>query len=103
MQAGKRMLLDLMAQLHKVKVSEKYLPKDALRRVYGYTYADGRIEVNAIQSIVDTVLHELLHSLYPSYSEAVVKRLTTQLLRRMTDEEVLAFYRAYKKRVRSTI
>lgn len=93
------MLLKLMMHLHTVKVVERYLPKDAVRRVYGYTYADGHIEVNAVQSIVDTVVHELLHSMFPDYSEGTVKRLTTQILRRMTDEEILAFYAAYRARV----
>lgn len=97
--AGKSQLLKLMAHLHQIKVVERYLPKTAASRVYGYTFPDGHIEVNAVQSIVDTVIHELLHSLYPTYSESQVKRLTTRLVRQMTDEEILAFYAAYRTRL----
>lgn len=88
-----------MAHLHQIKVVERYLPKTAASRVYGYTFPDGHIEVNAVQSIVDTVIHELLHSLYPHYGEWTVKRLTTRICRAMTDAETLAFYNAYKQAI----
>jgi hypothetical protein len=99
MAAGKSLLLKLMAQLGQVKVREVYLPKEDAAVVYGYTYADRSIAVNFVASVVDTLVHELLHSTYPDYSEATVRRLTRRLMHEMTDQEIMAFYDAYRARV----
>lgn len=89
-----------MARLGQVSVSEKALPRSAGKRVYGYTYADGSIDVNPIPSVMDTLIHELLHSLHPEYSERTVRRITSLVCHAMTDDEMQAFYAAYRQRTR---
>lgn len=98
MAAGKSLLLKLMARLGEVKVRQAYLPKEDTANICGYTYPDGSITVNPIPEIVDTVVHELLHSLYPRYSEATVCRLTKRLMHAMADEEIVAFYEAFVRK-----
>jgi hypothetical protein len=58
------------------------------------------IAINPVWSTVDTLIHELLHRLYPQWSENYVRRTTTYLLRRMTDDEAIAFYNEYELRAR---
>jgi hypothetical protein len=95
MAAGKSLLLRLMARLGEISVRASYLPKDGRVNVSGYTYPDGSITVNVIPETVDTVVHELLHSLYPRYNEATVRRLTKKLMHDMTDDEIKAFYEVF--------
>lgn len=92
---GKALLITLMGRLGEIAVNEDYLAKQAGQVVHGYTYADGSITVNPVPSTVDTVIHELLHSQFPKYSEQTVRRLTSRLMHEMTDAELQAFYAAY--------
>jgi hypothetical protein len=100
MAAGKALLLKLMARLGEVTMKEAYIPKEGQSNIYGYTWFDPpRITINPLPNLVDTVVHELLHSCYPSYSEATVRRLTRRLMHEMTDDEIKAFWDAYRDRV----
>jgi 6-phosphogluconolactonase (cycloisomerase 2 family) len=101
--ARNTLLLQLMKRMAEVGVESVYIPTDSKgQKVYGYTYADGSIKVNPIVSVVDTVIHELLHSLNPAYSEATVRQLTGKLLRGMSDAEVLAFYGAFQHKTQAS-
>lgn len=92
------LMLSLMKRMGEVEVKERFRGRDSDgKAVYGYTFGDGRIEVNPIPSVLDTLIHELLHSLHPEYSEATVRRLTGRVMRAMSDGEMLAFYDAYQK------
>lgn len=97
--AGRSMLLTLMSRLGEVEVRSEYLTKVGSANVSGYTYSDGSIAVNEVPEVVDTVIHELLHSVHPDYSEITVRRLTRRLMHQMTDAEVIAFYTAYRRKV----
>ena len=68
-------------------------------------YIDGYIEgnvitVNPAPVVVETCIHEILHRLFPQWSEAYIANRTTYLLRRMTDGEVQMFYAEFKRRAR---
>lgn len=68
-------------------------------RLHGY--CEGRhIWVNPTWSVIDTVIHELLHRMYPGWSEEYVRNRTSYLVNRMTDEEAGAFYEEYVKRAK---
>lgn len=99
MKAKSSKLLQLMARMGQVEVRPKYLPKSNGLRVYGYCYPDGSIDVNPIPSVIDTVIHELLHSLHPEWSERSVKAQTTKLMHSMSDADVLAFWDAYEAKI----
>lgn len=67
--------------------------------VHGYI-EDGVITVNPAPAVVDTCIHEILHRLFPEWSESYVTNRTTYLLRRMTDAEIQTFYEEFKRRAR---
>ena len=62
----------------------------------------GHITVNPVHQTCDTLIHEILHRLHPAWSERYVRRTTTYLRRRMTDEETHQLYKEYQRRVRRT-
>jgi hypothetical protein len=58
-----------------------------------------RITINPMPWIVQTVLHECLHSLHPEWDERYVENRTKFLFNRMTDREIQEVYTLYKERV----
>lgn len=91
------LLLRVLAELGAGRIHEAFIPSE---RDY---YVDGEMEgrkivINPIPEIVDTIIHELLHRLYPRWSERYIKNRTTYLMRRMTDDEVQVLYEEYQKR-----
>lgn len=87
------------AELGSGHITEAYLASDS------HHYVEGMIEgqhitVNPAPSVVDSAIHEILHRLHPVWSEPYVRRTTSFIMRRMTDEEVQAFYVEFQKRKR---
>jgi len=64
-------------------------------------YSNGRIVINEDHQTADTLIHECLHRSHPSWSERYVRRTTSYIRRRMSDEEVMALVGEYKKRART--
>jgi len=99
------LILRIMARLGELTFEERFLPtegQDAKGRrgyVYGQTEYDGRIIVNPIPHIVDTVIHECLHELSPNYAESAIKSLTVKLMRQLTDTNLQTIYAEYKRKV----
>lgn len=93
-------MVRVWAELGSGRISEAYI-KDGRYFTDGFT-DDGskHITVNPCHQTVDTVIHEILHRLHPEWNENYVRRTTTYLRRRMTDEETMAFYAEYQKRKR---
>lgn len=87
------------AELGAGRITEAFI-KDATGFTDGWYNGAGHITVNPQHQTVDTVLHELLHRLEPGWSENYVRRTTTYLRRRMTDDEIQAFYAEYLKRAK---
>jgi hypothetical protein len=87
------------AELGSGRITEAFLPSDKRHFVEGYISGQ-HITVNPAPSVVDSAIHEILHRLQPAWSESYVRRTTTLILRRMTDEEVAAFYAEFQKRAR---
>jgi hypothetical protein len=77
------------------KVQERYVKfRDGL---LGYQ-EPGLIVVSPL-NMVPTILHELLHAAYPSWTERAVQRTTTRLWRHMSDDESLRLWVAYNAKV----
>ena len=57
----------------------------------------GAIFIDPRASVVDTVIHELLHRRRPWWSETAVARHTAFLMSRMTNPELGRWWRAYKR------
>jgi hypothetical protein len=55
------------------------------------------ITVNPAPNVVDTLIHELLHRRFPTWSEDRVRRETWRVMRQMTPEDVAVWYRKYKR------
>lgn len=88
------------AELGSGRITEAFLPSEKHHYVEGMIEG-GHITVNPAPSVVDSAIHEILHRLHPSWSESYVRRTTTLIMRRMTDEEIAAFYAEYQKRKRT--
>lgn len=93
-------MVEILSALGDLELVEEYLIDTANKKknwLHGQ-YHDGRVSINPAPGIVDTLLHEVLHHLRPDWSETVVRRRTTQLLRRMSHEEAQAIYEQWVER-----
>jgi uncharacterized protein (DUF2344 family) len=87
------------AELGSGRVNEAYIASGKGYYVEGVV--DGQdITINPAPSVVDTAIHECLHRMRPDWSELYVRRTTSYLMRRMSDEEIQAFYGEFQKRAR---
>ncbi len=95
-QRGRRPSVDgsrrLLTQIHDAvidgRVSEGFIEHPTLH-VYGdYDPATDHITINLPLLRACVIVHEALHRLYPRWSETTVRRRTTQLMLRLTDDDV---------------
>ena len=92
------LLVRVWASLGATPIHEGWIHDD-------HMFVDGEtdfrsITINPIPEVVNTLVHETLHVLFPQWSENYVRRTTTYLMRRMTSEEIQTYYDEYQKRVR---
>src|SRR5688572_6939258 len=95
---GPGLLVEVLTDFGSGNVFERFI-KDRTMFVHGETLGR-RITVNPAIAVVDTVIHETLHRIRPQWSENYVRRTTTWLLRRMSDEQIQAVYEQYQQRVK---
>ncbi len=97
------LLLKIMSRLGEVTLVEKWLPRDKKHDVYGLweEMTDGTttITINPIPSVVNTIIHEMLHSMYPDYSEQAIRSLTGKLCKQLSEEQEQTIYNEYKRKV----
>lgn len=91
------LLVQVCTELGRGDIKEKWLGEDD-QFVHGQLNGH-RVEVNPGVDVVDTLVHELLHRLYPDWSERYVRNRTTFLMRRLTDAELQMLYAEYCKQV----
>ena len=87
------------AELGAGRITEAFI-RDGRNFTDGYYDGHGRITINPAHQTVDSVIHECLHRAFPSWSESYVRRTTTYVRKRMSDEEIQAMYAEYQKRAR---
>ena len=58
------------------------------------------VVINPQVSVVDSLIHELLHRRYPDWSEARVRRETKRLMGRLSSHDVAVWYRRYRRAVK---
>jgi len=96
-----KLLLEILAKLGEVRVKERFIPGDAAGEiVYGQYLSDGIVEINPVPAVVDTVIHECLHALRPEWGETTVKRFTSRVFHRLTEEEMRVIYGIYLRRAK---
>ena len=91
---------DLRAGKH---ISEGYINGGKRWLVYGLIEGQ-KITVNPALSVMDSLVHELIHRARPRWGEARVVKETCRILRAMPDEEIRRWHRQYNrvKRLRKT-
>lgn len=92
-------LEEVRAALRKGGVAEGEILNDE-NHVSGICREDGTIVLNPAPGVVEVLLHELIHRLHWRWGEKRVQAEAGRLLSRMTDHDVRAFYRAYRKRAK---
>jgi len=90
------LLQEVLIRLADARIVEAYIkPGKHDRAVYGQI--EGRtITINPVPAIVDTLIHEGVHAVNWSWSEATVNRLTSRLLREMPEDQVKLAYGIYR-------
>jgi len=63
-------------------------------------WESGEVTVNPSVSVVDTLIHELLHRHFPKWSEERVRIETWRVMKSFSAEDVRAWYQKYKRSVR---
>lgn len=94
------LMVRVWTELGAGKITEAFIADKGLMTDGYIDDGSKHITVNPVHQTVDTVIHELLHRLHPSWKESYVRRTTTYLRRRMTDAETIAFYQEYQARSR---
>lgn len=62
---------------------------------------DGYIVVNGYHALCNIIIHECLHRAHPDWSETYVRRTTTWLQNRLSDDDVIAVVQSFQKRATS--
>lgn len=90
------LLVRVLTEVGSGHIREAWL---ADRSVFVHGETTGRvITINPAVGIVDTLIHETLHRLEPSWSERYVRNRTSWLMRRMSDEQIQALHDEFTKR-----
>ena len=94
------LLVDILAALGDVQITQKYLIDPSRKKNYFLhgTQQEKHIVINEAPAVVSTLLHELCHYVRPEWKESTVRRFTTILLRQMSHDEIRAIYSQYRKR-----
>jgi hypothetical protein len=88
----------VFAEIGAGKITTAFL-RDKLSITDGI-FIGSRIYINEDHQTADTVIHECLHRAFPAWSERYVRRTTSYLRRRMSDDEIMALVEEYRKRTR---
>jgi len=93
------LLLKLMARAGELDFEECWIPSVNGCKTLADWSDKGRIRVNPMPHVVDSVIHELLHEACPTYSERAVRSMTGKLMKQLSDEEIQAIYAEFRRRV----
>lgn len=63
--------------------------------------SDGYIVVNGYHALCNIIIHECLHRAHPDWSESYVRRTTTWLQNRLSDDDIIAVVRSFQTRATS--
>ena len=63
-------------------------------------HANQHITINPKVSVVATLLHELIHRRYPSWSESRVRREEKRALQQLSQQDIQIWYQRYRRAVR---
>ena len=97
-QSKPALLVRVLTEIGKGHISEKWITD---KQVFVHGETVGRhITINPAVAVSETLIHEALHRLEPEWGENYVRRTTTFVLRRLSDEQIVALYEEYKNIVK---
>jgi hypothetical protein len=101
MAARDRLIDELTHELDRGFIYEATLIADDGAHIEGLcNHENQHITINPKVSIVATLLHELIHRRYPSWSERRVRREEKRAMRQLSQQDVETWHRRYKRAVR---
>jgi hypothetical protein len=89
----------VFAEVGRGRITTAFI-RDGKNITDGYYDGNGHIYINEDHQTADTLIHECLHRAYPKWSEVYVRRTTSYIRLRMSDEEVMTLIAVYRKRAR---
>lgn len=92
------LLMECTEALGRIQVNECYIRKDLANTRYYGLQEPGKVWVNPVTAIVDYLLHEMIHEVRAEWSEATVASMTTRLMQKLTDAQILTLYDLYQTR-----
>jgi hypothetical protein len=93
-QSQPALMVRVLVEIGQGRIHEQFI-KDKDCYIHGQT--DGlSIKINPAIAVCDTLLHEAIHRLEPSWDENYVRNRTSYLLRRMSDEQIQQLYETYE-------
>ncbi len=93
----KSLLADITEEFKKGRISEAQIVGSKYHVEGLCNFVSQEITVNPSASVVDTLVHELLHRRFPSWTEERVRIETGRVLYSMSHADVLAWYQKYKR------
>jgi hypothetical protein len=96
---GAALLAEVLIALGGRSVVERFIPGDHRGELVSGCWEGGKtIHVNPAVDVVDTVIHETLHSVRPQWSESYVRNRTSWLMKQLSDAQIQQVYQDYTKR-----
>lgn len=89
------LMVKVLTRLGELPIRQAYLGRDT----YAMWEPDGTITINPAIDIADSLVHEILHELFPAWSERQVKTMTTRMIRHLSDAQINAIFTEYIRRV----
>ena len=97
--SNKRLWMRLCVELGAAPITEAYIQATDTDFIEGFCETrTGSITIAPHTNVVNTLIHELLHRMYPTRSEKSIRRSTTLLMQTLTDQEIKWFYDEYQVR-----
>lgn len=95
-QSKPALMVRVLTEIGKGQIHEDWIDGEPHEYVKGLQ--EGRhIWVNPAVDVVDTVIHECLHRLEPSWSERYIRNRTSFLLKRLSSEQIQQLYEEYER------
>jgi len=98
---SKKLLVRVMAVLAQVEIEERYVNGGDKEMVHGLRWP-GKIVINPVPAIVDSIVHECLHEIFPpeTHSDRAIRGMTTKIVQKLSDDEFKAIYSVFKSRTK---
>ena len=94
------LLIKILAKLDGVEIHEAHIPREpGFGHIYAKWEPSGKVTINPVPHVVDSLLHEMAHEVFPAYTEIGVRSLVGKLMKQLSDEELQTIYDEYRKRV----